>query len=764
MTQPITEEMMLNEALTPTVAPMGESDFIDENMTAVKSQEMLEESFKKPHRDITGKMRFHIGLIRDDPQLQVEYFKRKGIDAQVGEDGEVLVAEKDGILRPFRGSEWSFQDFAEWIPEIIEGGAAAVLTAGKLASGAIAGSAGLAGASAISGAVTGGLEAAKQGVAISQDLRPGFDAGRIGTKAAAGAIVPGLMKTIGAGARAIGKGYNIARFGSAPAPIDKAGIWESARAIKAKPTPGMLSTFGGLPQRESVLMKSQGSPAGMSIRGQQAHNSRMIEETTEELVAVKSHRAGFSEADIGEEFLENVKQSVAKKAKPAEDIYNSINETLGDIPADNRVIERAMSQLRKDARKEPSSLKMLDTFEKQILPGTDSVADQKLMRTSLRGELGSAATPNQRKIIDKLYGSITKAREESFKTAIDKAIKEKSEISIEAAPGEAYKVWRKEIQRRYKSLSSEDKSRLITAQRDNPNEFGSFATADQYHAELGEGLDKLRDQAIKENPKMFTNTVAGAEVKDLKGNLVPTGAKQKKLLDLKVKDDDVEKLKKMQLDLKKADGIYANLAKEIQAALTKGKDLKLGVKFEAEQAIKGKAGGVNIPAEARQKMFLQKQDVAQVKAMKQLSPEAYETLVDGLKLQMKKQATLRGKGRELKISPTKVQQIIRGYSGDVAKVIFGENTLKKQEFAEKFYAHIPYDINPSGTATTEVLHKIKVMLDSGIHAALTSNKFQATAAYVALEKIMRKDKVNTDSNSTKLRKAEEKQTINRRGK
>jgi len=185
MTQPITEEMMLNEALTPTVAPMGESDFIDENMTAVKSQEMLEESFKKPHRDITGKMRFHIGLIRDDPQLQVEYFKRKGIDAQVGEDGEVLVAEKDGILRPFRGSEWSFQDFAEWIPEIIEGGAAAVLTAGKLASGAIAGPAGLAGASAISGAVTGGLEAAKQGVAISQDLRPGFDAGRIGTKAAA---------------------------------------------------------------------------------------------------------------------------------------------------------------------------------------------------------------------------------------------------------------------------------------------------------------------------------------------------------------------------------------------------------------------------------------------------------------------------------------------------------------------------------------------------------------------------------------------------
>ena len=124
MTQLLTDDMMKQAMLEglnfggeegasqPSPAPTSPGQPAapqpDVAKAVVLPQEAMADALKTHHQDVTAEMRFNVGLIREDPRLQVEYFKRQGVNATL-EGDEVMI---DG--RPFRGTEFSFQDFAEY--------------------------------------------------------------------------------------------------------------------------------------------------------------------------------------------------------------------------------------------------------------------------------------------------------------------------------------------------------------------------------------------------------------------------------------------------------------------------------------------------------------------------------------------------------------------------------------------------------------------------------------------------------------------------
>lgn len=769
MTQQLTPDMMaeamgmgLPSALpTPSALPAGEEP-IDEDIPAVLSNEMMEEALKSPHKDITTEMRFNIGLIKEDPRLQVEYLKRKGVDAYLSDDDQVIV---DG--RPFRGSEFSFQDFAEWIPEIIEGGADAVLTGTKVmgALGAPAtGGASIAAASAVGGLVTGGLETARQSMAIGRGLRPELDPGRILKKAAIGAAVPAAVSGLG---KVIGSG------------LHKAGILEAAEEIGTKATPAMLAEPGSVVGKaqafaESGLEKQGMGVFGIPLRVKRQKQREAANQAAEEILSLKSERSGL---EVGEQFAEEVKRSVQAKLKPAEELYSEVSEKLGDIPVDRDVLWDALKKLEKRMKFSKEGTFTIRGIESKI-GDIKTLEDLKLFRTSIRDEIPGTAPKNVKAVVDDMYQAATKARSDSFKAFI----KEKQKDFNNPPEGEAYDMWSKELQRRYDSLSADDRNKIVSSFNGNKrpdgmavadltekqanrkiNEFGSWNERDYWHTELGEGLDVLRQRAIQEKPELFNQTLQGFMAKDPFGNLLASKPKQKAILNLKDKFKANEKADEGLLEkIEKADKLYAETADLVQKALmTRGKKMKLGVRQQASKTIE------DVIPEQRGKKFLKRDDATKSAALKELSPEGFETLRKDVMSDIYNKSLTKARGGFQQINPQKVASEIDKMSPEVAKQIFGEAAIKKKRALQKFYGALPGDINPSGTGsfpTTAALigQQISTAGLASLNALLSASSNEAvrkTALYLTLSKGL-----ETRGDKFKPAPGNEKQIINRRGK
>jgi hypothetical protein len=334
-------------------------------------------------------------------------------------------------------------------------------------------------------------------------------------------------------------------------------------------------------------------------------------------------------------------------------------------------------------------------------------------------------------------------------------------------------VWSKELKKRYDSLSTNSKNNITSSfngrgmsTKRKVNEFGAWNERDYWHTELGEGLDELRKQAIKEKPEMFWNEVKGGFMaKDVEGNLLARQPKQKARTNLRdqFKTPEVDpKLKGLEEKIIKADKLYAETADLVQKALmTRGKKMKLGVRQQASKTIE------DVVPEARGKKFLKRDDATKSAALKELSPEGFETLRKDVMSDIYNKSLTKARGGFQQINPQKVASEIDKMSPEVAKQIFGEAAIKKKRALQKFYGALPGDINPSGTGsfpTTAALigQQISTAGLASINALLSASSNEAvrkTALYLTLSKGL-----ETRGDKFKPAPGNEKQIINRRGK
>ena len=743
-----------------------------ENDDTALPEEMMRIGLEKPHEGVTAEMRLWISTIRERPDWQVQYFRNKGLNARLGENDEVLIDD-----RPFRGTEDSFQDYAEWIPDIMKGVIETVATSGKIA-GAIAapftGGSSLGGAMAAGGAMGGAMEALEQYLSIQAGARQEADPGKVLKEATLGATIPAAVHGLG---KMIGGGLD-------KAVQHRKEITEATEDISGgKPTSAMLAEPGST--KREILAQAEGATSDLKLgvfgipkRRQRDKIRKGAEQTMKDILYLKSERSGL---EVGDKFLGEIKASVSKKLEPAEKLYDEVAEHLGDIPAEKAGLLAALEKLKTRMKFSTEGQKTISSIESKI-ESIETLDDLKLFRTSVRDEISPTAPKNVKAVVDDMYSAATKSRSDSFKAALKKGDK------ITAPEGEAWKVWRKELSRRYKSLHPRDQNKIVNSfnggtfgervskeireKNRKLNEFGSHNETDYWHTELGEGLDDLRKQALKESPDMFRNQLKGFAAKDPEGNLLASQAKQKAKFGLreKFKTPEVDpKLKGLEEKIIKADKLYAETASLVQNALmARGKKMKQGVRQEATLAVEG------IKETKRREKFFPKDDPRRIQALKELSPEAHETLRSDIMSEIYNKSISTAEGRHGQLNYKKVIAEIDKMDADTAIQTFGEHSLKKKESLKKVIGAFAGDINPpkSGSFPSNPLviagHQLAtagfVALDNVIKAG-SSDAVRKTALYLLIKRsiIEKEPSVNTDSNSTKLRKAEEKQIINRRG-
>ena len=393
--------------------------------------DLVNAALARPAEEVGLKERAMLSLIKEDPDLQVKYLQRQGFDARV-ENGAAKIRGTGGFV-DFDPEGLDVGDFVDILPEAVEGVAGALATSAKVlgAVGAPAtGGASLAAGAALGGAVTGGVETAKQGLAAGLGLREGLDPGRIGRQTAIGAAVPLATGAVVKGAQAGGRGLSKAFFGGTEQALkkDPKAIKEAFKIVGGKPTPGQLSDSPAVQATEEVLAKNRLGLGGAILRKQRRVNVAEATRTAEDLVAVKSGRAA-DEFETGKRFSEQVMKSINNRLKKAENLYLDLDRSLKSVPADTRGLESGLRKLESDLRFSDDGLAVLAKFRRK-LPGIQTAEDLKLFRSSINAEIPPTASKNMRVAADRIYGLATKARTDSYDAAI-KQLKQTGEPGSE---------------------------------------------------------------------------------------------------------------------------------------------------------------------------------------------------------------------------------------------------------------------------------------------------------------------------------------------
>jgi hypothetical protein len=153
---------------------------------------LLQAAMNKTRKDVTARERAMLGLIKEDPELQVRFLQRQGFEAKLSDKGEAVVRRGDQF-ESYNPEGIDVGDFLEYLPEAAEAVAGVAATGAKVmgALGAPAtGGASVAAGAGLGGLITGAAEMAKQETAMQLGLRDEADLGRVGRQAALGATVP----------------------------------------------------------------------------------------------------------------------------------------------------------------------------------------------------------------------------------------------------------------------------------------------------------------------------------------------------------------------------------------------------------------------------------------------------------------------------------------------------------------------------------------------------------------------------------------------
>lgn len=536
-----------------------------------------DEKFGQPQ--ITLRQDFMLGLIKEDPNLQVEFLKKQGFDSKLV-DGEAKI-KKGAKFVPFSAEGIDFGDVLRFAPEIVEGFLGALTTSAKVVGATLApvtGGASFAAATTFGGLTTGGVELGKQALAKGLDLREDIDLTRVARQAVIGAGLGGAFSGVGQLATKAKRGIETLRFGRPSQRIPDVAeikrIKAQSKEVGLKPSPAQLSRDPAIRAKAALDVKL---PKTAEAK-QAAANRLTLEELADDLVKNKTER-GVTE--VKQKFVEEITESVNKRLAPAEKIYREVEAIFPTVKADKKVFKKLLPKLKKEAfAGDPQARGAILRLEREL--DRVSTLDQlKAFRTSLRGSFGDTQNSNVLRIRDQFYDAATVARTDSLTGAVKvrKGVLtlEQAEV-VKAKIGKADKIWK-------------DTTKLIN------------------RAIFKEG------KVAKFGPKRTLREVVGTKEPD-------------KILD-----------------------------------------------------------------------FLRQTNVTRAQALKELSPKGFRELAN---LRISKIA----KSAEMidgNISMNRLLKEIEKNEDGIAKLLFGDNQIKRMKVVKEFLQNIPKDANPSGTATGNVL-------------------------------------------------------------
>jgi hypothetical protein len=369
-------------------------------------------------------------LIDEEPNLQEEYLKRKGYNVKRIEDKFYVKRPGESRYAPVDPEGFDRWDILDVAGDAIEAVASAVGTGAKalgLIGAPATGGASILPSMALSGAIGGGLETAKQGIGMAVGARDELNPSLITKKTIVNAAIPGVIGVGSKMFKGAAEGLKIAtKEGSGVLKKNADEIIAAAETIGAKATPGQLLNGKTAQQLESSLWQQHGKIGGVFLRKQITTNNEAAQETAEQLVSVASK---LSREEIGEKAIKEMADATKVKLAPAEEIYKKYEtmfqgkgkDWIGGIIQDNLDDVSAKIAHLKEANKfDTQTTSFLDGIENQ-LPNIKSLQDLKNFRTNLGGMLEVTASGNKKNAVAQLYGPVTDLRAKALMAAAEKS-------------------------------------------------------------------------------------------------------------------------------------------------------------------------------------------------------------------------------------------------------------------------------------------------------------------------------------------------------
>lgn len=388
---------------------------------------------------------------------------------------------------------------------VVPGGAAlkGATLAGKVARGAAMGAGlgfGESEADVLSGEMAGDVA---KGAAYGAGAVAGTEAAIKGLK--------GISKGIGA----LGRKTGLAR-----PKADAEYIQDAAKAIGAEATPGQLFDSPNIQARESVLAQATGSIGGRGLRKQIRGNQEAAKGAAESIVKDASGTTAF---EVGQKVEMQLTEDVAKKLKPAEDIYGFYENKFRLMKPKTGELRTFAEEMKDEFKFDDDALKTINDFQSK-LTRVKNLDDLKKLRSTVGAQL-RVSEGTERQALGEIYGRLTAARSEAL---ISRA---------QSLGDDAYMTVKKNIEKAdkiYRDTIGEVNN--VFMQRGRPSPISPKRTAENFFSRTPEGEriakilktnDPAKIEGVKRSfPEAFEQLRAGmlediSQRSELKGEVNP---------------------------------------------------------------------------------------------------------------------------------------------------------------------------------------------------------------------------------------------------
>ena len=671
-------------------------------------------------------------LIDQDPNIQANYYSKKGFDTRFTEGNLEVKKPNDVNFKPVDPKGVDIFDAFDLIGDTIEGAAVALAEAGGMAFGSTGGPVGAVSTGLAAGGITSAaFEAARQGVAVGLGARKSLDAGPIAQAGVIGATAPGVLK--GAGEMFIGAGKGINKF------INRfqGGLKESAPQIKAaakeigaEATPGQLFDSRIVQELESAQQQSGGLIGGVGVRQTLESNKKAVQDTAD---AIVSEASSLSKYDVGDKVGKQLSEDLAKKLEPAEAIYTKYESQFkrAAYKPNLKPIQNKINKLKKELKFDPTGLSKVNQFEEQ-LKQVKNLDDLKKFRTALGNDLArDPLNKTNNKILSQLYEPITEARS---KTLIDLAEKsggkkkgieviERYDLPENVKVGDQHipaMDIEKEVDVNYRLDGIED---IFYAVKDNKvvghiglDEDGAVKTVfvDPKYRRQGVAENLYEDVASKRGglvsddlnamepeakklwlklKKKYPKQVTGGKNGDpfSMGEITPNKPKGDPNLALQAK-----------AEIENADKIYRQSIEEVATVIKRpGAKIKSSPKKALSNFLD------NTPEIARIDKILATNDPKKIAAVKKAFPETFEQLRTS-----RIQSVMEKNSNGGVVQPLKMAKAINAMPVETVNLVFGPNASKKAKALQIYLQNIPTPVGKSGTPRGMAVFRIQFLMDN----------------------------------------------------
>ena len=200
---------------------------------------------------------------------------------------------------------------------------------------------------------------------------------------------------------------------------DKINIKEIAEASKRlgfEPTKGMLTTNPTIKGLESSLEQSP-SVAGALVRNQTDKVRRGVTKAVEGLT---KDTTSYSKFELGEQIKSGIMEKIAQRHAPIADQFNKLRESTAfiEVPDKSKLTLAQNFMKHPDVALAPNSSwgSKAQQFGDYLL-NAKSADDVKRLRTIVGKEIQASTNPNEQRVLNSIYGSLTRLEENTIKRA-----------------------------------------------------------------------------------------------------------------------------------------------------------------------------------------------------------------------------------------------------------------------------------------------------------------------------------------------------------